>query len=206
MRNIVQTYELTPADRSFLVMPLFHVHGLLAGFLAPLLSGGSVVIPPKFSAGTFWAEFVATGSNWYTVSRTRLLDTPRSFVLKEKYTGRSYHSPNFGSDAVSEPHSQHPIHSLVLERTVAYDLCSGNFLAHATSLPSRSNILSFQLEAAFKAPVLEAYAMVPTKSLPPYPESSLTTLSFFRRKRPIKVCALVRKPPSPFSLTLFSLQ
>ena len=26
-----QTYEFTPADRSLLVMPLFHVHGLMAG-------------------------------------------------------------------------------------------------------------------------------------------------------------------------------
>ena len=29
--NIRETYELTPADRSLLVMPLFHVHGLMAG-------------------------------------------------------------------------------------------------------------------------------------------------------------------------------
>lgn len=35
LANIVATYELTPQDRSLLVMPLFHVHGLMAG--APLL-------------------------------------------------------------------------------------------------------------------------------------------------------------------------
>ncbi|KAK4705152.1 oxalate---CoA ligase, partial [Phenoliferia sp. Uapishka_3] len=70
MKNVVNTYKLTPADRTYLVMPLFHVHGLLAGFLAPLLSGGSVVVPPKFSAGTFWAEFTATKSNWYTAVPT----------------------------------------------------------------------------------------------------------------------------------------
>lgn len=29
----LQTYEFTPADRSLLVMPLFHVHGLMAGLL-----------------------------------------------------------------------------------------------------------------------------------------------------------------------------
>lgn len=29
--NIAQTYQLTPKDRSLLVMPLFHVHGLMAG-------------------------------------------------------------------------------------------------------------------------------------------------------------------------------
>ena len=29
--NIIDTYELKPGDRSLLVMPLFHVHGLMAG-------------------------------------------------------------------------------------------------------------------------------------------------------------------------------
>ena len=29
--NIAETYELQAADRSLLVMPLFHVHGLMAG-------------------------------------------------------------------------------------------------------------------------------------------------------------------------------
>ncbi|ORY43940.1 peroxisomal-coenzyme A synthetase [Leucosporidium creatinivorum] len=80
MKNIVNTYSLTPKDRTFLVMPLFHVHGLLAGFLAPLLSGGSVVIPPKFSAGSFWDEFVGSGANWYTAVPTIhqiLLRTPK---------------------------------------------------------------------------------------------------------------------------------
>ncbi|KAF3103333.1 hypothetical protein TWF706_004941 [Orbilia oligospora] len=66
MRNIKATYALSPADRTYLVMPLFHVHGLLAGFLAPLHSGGSVVVPPKFSATTFWTEFVRFKANWYT--------------------------------------------------------------------------------------------------------------------------------------------
>lgn len=31
LANIALTYELTPKDRSYLVMPLFHVHGLMAG-------------------------------------------------------------------------------------------------------------------------------------------------------------------------------
>ena len=31
LANIVATYELAPHDRSLLVMPLFHVHGLMAG-------------------------------------------------------------------------------------------------------------------------------------------------------------------------------
>ena len=66
MKNIQSTYQLTPADRTMLVMPLFHVHGLLAGFLAPLASGGSVVVPPKFSASDFWDDFITHQANWYT--------------------------------------------------------------------------------------------------------------------------------------------
>jgi acyl-CoA synthetase (AMP-forming)/AMP-acid ligase II len=31
LANIALTYELGPGDRSLLVMPLFHVHGLMAG-------------------------------------------------------------------------------------------------------------------------------------------------------------------------------
>ena len=70
MRNIQQTYELSPKDRTMLVMPLFHVHGLLAGLLSPLMSGGSVVVPPKFSASTFWDDFTQHGANWYTAVPT----------------------------------------------------------------------------------------------------------------------------------------
>lgn len=53
-----------------LVMPLFHVHGLLAGFLAPLMSGGSVIVPPKFSASEFWDDFITHKANWYTAVPT----------------------------------------------------------------------------------------------------------------------------------------
>ncbi|KIX04662.1 uncharacterized protein Z518_05532 [Rhinocladiella mackenziei CBS 650.93] len=70
MLNIQNTYELTPGDRTMLVMPLFHVHGLLAGFLAPLGSGGSVIVPPSFSARSFWDDFITHEANWYTAVPT----------------------------------------------------------------------------------------------------------------------------------------
>ncbi|KAH7094577.1 hypothetical protein FB567DRAFT_432428 [Paraphoma chrysanthemicola] len=70
MHNIQGTYELTTKDRTMLVMPLFHVHGLLAGFLAPLASGGSVVVPLKFSASVFWKDFAEHKANWYTAVPT----------------------------------------------------------------------------------------------------------------------------------------
>lgn len=64
------TYKLAPEDRTLLVMPLFHVHGLLAGFLSPLFSGGSVIIPLKFSASEFWDNFITHKANWYTAVPT----------------------------------------------------------------------------------------------------------------------------------------
>jgi acyl-CoA synthetase (AMP-forming)/AMP-acid ligase II len=53
-----------------LVMPLFHVHGLVCGLLAPFLSGGSMVVPTKFSASDFWRDFTTHGANWYTAVPT----------------------------------------------------------------------------------------------------------------------------------------
>lgn len=70
MKNVQDTYELTSRDRTYLVMPLFHVHGLLAGLLAPLCCAGSVIIPPAFSAKSFWSDFLKYGANWYTAVPT----------------------------------------------------------------------------------------------------------------------------------------
>ena len=70
MSNIKATYNLSSQDRTLLVMPLFHVHGLIAGLLTSLMSGGSIVIPSRFSASEFWRDFVQHGVNWYTAVPT----------------------------------------------------------------------------------------------------------------------------------------
>ncbi|KAK3942238.1 putative peroxisomal-coenzyme A synthetase [Diplogelasinospora grovesii] len=70
MHNIRDTYQLTAQDRTMLVMPLFHVHGLLCALLAPLYSGGSMVVPTKFSASDFWQDFTTHKANWYTAVPT----------------------------------------------------------------------------------------------------------------------------------------
>ena len=70
MVNIKNTYDLGSSDRTLLVMPLFHVHGLLAGFLAPLMSRGSIIVPVRFSASEFWRDFVKFKANWFTAVPT----------------------------------------------------------------------------------------------------------------------------------------
>lgn len=64
--NIVNTYKLASKDRSYIVMPLFHVHGLIGVLLSTFRAQGSVVVPPKFSAKNFWADFVKWHCNWFS--------------------------------------------------------------------------------------------------------------------------------------------
>jgi acyl-CoA synthetase (AMP-forming)/AMP-acid ligase II len=69
-RNVADTYELTPEDVSLCVMPLFHVHGLVASTLATLLTGGTVVVPPRFNPLTFWSAVRDHRASWYSAVPT----------------------------------------------------------------------------------------------------------------------------------------
>ena len=68
--NIVNTYQLTSEDASLCVMPLFHVHGLMASILSTLASGGTVVVPPRFNALTFWNAVQDCDVTWFTAVPT----------------------------------------------------------------------------------------------------------------------------------------
>ena len=100
-------------------MPLFHVHGLLAGFLAPLLSGGSVIVPLRFSAHDFWENFITHKANWYTAVPT--------------------------------------IHQILLKNPPPNQIPNIRFIRSCSSPLSPKTF--HELEKAFNAPVLEAYAM-----------------------------------------------
>lgn len=69
-RNVAQTYQLTSDDVSLCVMPLFHVHGLVASTLATFHSGGTVVVPAKFNPLSFWATVREHGATWYSAVPT----------------------------------------------------------------------------------------------------------------------------------------
>jgi acyl-CoA synthetase (AMP-forming)/AMP-acid ligase II len=68
--NITATYKLSPADSTLLLMPLFHVHGLVAALLSTLFSGGRVILAPRFSASHFVEWTVAEKPTWYTAVPT----------------------------------------------------------------------------------------------------------------------------------------
>ena len=67
---IAKWLELSPADRCLNVMPLFHVHGLVAALLSSLSSGGSVVCTPGFVAPQFWGWLKLLRPTWYTAVPT----------------------------------------------------------------------------------------------------------------------------------------
>jgi acyl-CoA synthetase (AMP-forming)/AMP-acid ligase II len=61
---------LTAADRALNVMPLFHIHGLIAGVMAPLSVGGEVSCTPGFNALKFFGWMAETHPTWYTAVPT----------------------------------------------------------------------------------------------------------------------------------------
>ncbi len=70
VQAIRSCYGLTAADVSLVVMPLFHVHGLLGATFAALHAGGTVVIPPRFSARGFCGDVTKYGVTWYSAVPT----------------------------------------------------------------------------------------------------------------------------------------
>jgi oxalate---CoA ligase len=68
--NIIATYSLAPTDTALCVMPLFHIHGIVASMLATLASGGTVVCPDGFNALEFWRWVETYQPTWYSAVPT----------------------------------------------------------------------------------------------------------------------------------------
>jgi len=69
-RNIRETLAFTADDRGLNIMPLFHIHGLIAGILAPLSAGGQVSCTPGFNALKFFGWMGEVRPTWYTAVPT----------------------------------------------------------------------------------------------------------------------------------------
>ena len=123
-RNVARSYALSQDDVSMCVMPLFHVHGLVASTLATLATGGTVVVPQKFNPLSFWRIAGEHGATWYSA-----VPTIHQLLLARTDKG--------GTRPAGA------------ERLRFIRSCSA-------SLPPQ---VMHDLEAAFGAPVLEAYGM-----------------------------------------------
>ncbi|MEP7023386.1 MAG: AMP-binding protein, partial [Actinomycetota bacterium] len=70
VRTIAEHYQLGPVDVSFCVMPLFHIHGLVASSFAALSAGGSVIAPRRFTPHRFWPQAREHGATWLSAGPT----------------------------------------------------------------------------------------------------------------------------------------
>jgi oxalate---CoA ligase len=122
--NVARSYALAPQDVSLCVMPLFHVHGLVASTLATLATGGTVVVPGKFNPLSFWRVARDHEVTWYSA-----VPTLHQLLL-----------------ARVEPGSARPAGAEKLR------------FIRSCSAPLAPQVM-LDLEAAFGAPVLEAYGM-----------------------------------------------
>lgn len=69
-RHIAATLQFTARDCGLNIMPLFHIHGLIAGVLAPLTAGSQVFCTPGFNALKFFGWMDEARPTWYTAVPT----------------------------------------------------------------------------------------------------------------------------------------
>jgi acyl-CoA synthetase (AMP-forming)/AMP-acid ligase II/thioesterase domain-containing protein len=122
-RNVAEALRLEPADRCLNVMPLFHIHGLVAALLASLTAGASVACTPGFHQLRFFEWLDELEPTWYTAVPT--------------------------------------MHAAVLARAHEHAATLGRRrlrLIRSSSAALPVPVLE-GLEAAFDAPVIEAYGM-----------------------------------------------
>jgi acyl-CoA synthetase (AMP-forming)/AMP-acid ligase II len=65
-RHIAAALALAPGDVCLNIMPLFHIHGLMAGTLASLAAGAQVSCTPRFNALKFFGWLDEVKPTWYT--------------------------------------------------------------------------------------------------------------------------------------------
>ena len=121
--NIGHTLQFTPADCGLNIMPLFHIHGLIAGVLAPLAAGSQVFCTPGFNALKFFGWMDEAQPTWYTAVPT----------MHQAIVGRAGKS--------AEVIARHPLRFM---------------RSSSSSMPPQ---VIRELEAAFGAPLIEAYGM-----------------------------------------------
>src|SRR5215468_1334972 len=69
-RSVAEAHKLTSADRVLSSLPLYHVNGQCIGTISPLVSGGSIVMPHRFSVSQWWSLVDVYRPSWLNVVPT----------------------------------------------------------------------------------------------------------------------------------------
>ena len=65
-----RAHELSATDRVLCAMPLYHINGQIVTTVAPLVHGGSVVMPHRFSVSGYWELVAKHQCTWINVVPT----------------------------------------------------------------------------------------------------------------------------------------
>ena len=63
-------HALSPEDRGFCVLPIYHINGLCVTLMGALVSGGSLAVVARFSASRFWDQAGESGVTWFSAVPT----------------------------------------------------------------------------------------------------------------------------------------
>ena len=149
--NVAGTLQLTADDRCLNVMPLFHIHGLIAAVMASLAGGGGVFCCPPFSGRAFFDWMAAAHPTWYTA-----VPTMHQIILARAAEPAPSSAPDLAAD-----------HAAVITANPLRLIRSSS-----SSLPPS---VMAELERVFGAPVIESYGMteaahqMASNPLPPLP-------------------------------------
>ena len=70
--NISVSLKLRKKDKNIILMPSFHIHGIVASIIAPLFKGAQVVALPKFNVLNFYNYLSIHNPTWFTAVPTML--------------------------------------------------------------------------------------------------------------------------------------
>jgi long-chain acyl-CoA synthetase len=68
--SVIDAFALTRADHSLLILPLFHVNGIVVGTLSPLLAGGRATVAGRFRPATFFDRLEASRATYFSAVPT----------------------------------------------------------------------------------------------------------------------------------------
>lgn len=80
----IQAHRLTSDDRGLCSLPLYHINAEIVSAVAPLLSGGSVVMPHRFSVSDFWELISIYQCTWFSVVPTIISYLVAGSSIKDK--------------------------------------------------------------------------------------------------------------------------
>jgi long-chain acyl-CoA synthetase len=69
-RYTSEAHRLGPDDRVLCAMPLYHINGQIVTGVAPIVHGGSVVMPHRFSVSNYWELVARHHCTWINVVPT----------------------------------------------------------------------------------------------------------------------------------------